>query len=602
MSNLCKNCGGPLKEGATKCVYCGTPVPVQPVAPPQPVAPAEPAQPETQPAQNTPDLAQILAGLAALGVIGSATTTPTPDNGSNGNSGGDTAHRSASVTGFDNKTWKEYWRAEKGKKEKIGLILTNTKGLSRRADFIFAVERYIKARENDEIRYSLLDLATQAVCGLNQISCQEIVKLLKEVYSVAVPDYLLIVGDHSVIPCISWANEAGDRDKTVPSDLPYITLDTDSPWSGKKYDFNGITQVGRIPTSISTEFVEVKCYFGNVEKYKPYKEAKTFAYSAYVWAQTSAAAHSSLNPTLITSPLYTCNTDMVSKYGLQILPILEDKFNLLCFNLHGSDATHTWYGEATTAPGLFKKGQRFIVEAFDSLHLPANSKGYVVCTEACYGARPAVSKNEEKGIVVDALTNNCIAFVGSTRIAYGASGGFLCSADIIAAEFSTCVAKGVTVGESLLRSFTRLCKNRMNETTIKTLAEFALYGDPSLVLVESQAAKTFSTAKHTGISKTQNDSSMAFRLVSCDDDMGMRNFSTVERAKLDKIVNNIRNSGNQYMMSNFSTKSPTEPKIFKLMGKGGYRAIYTERDGGVDHIVRVHMDDDGNVETVYISK
>ena len=47
-----------------------------------------------------------------------------------------------------------------------------------------------------------------------------------------------------------------------------------------------------------------------------------------------------------------------------------------------------------------------------------------------------------------ALKNNCVAFVGSSKIAYGYADGSLCCADVIAKNFTAGIAKGETAALS----------------------------------------------------------------------------------------------------------------------------------------------------------
>ena len=282
--------------------------------------------------------------------------------------------------------------------------------------------------------------------------------------------------------------------------------------------------------------------------------------------------------------------------GYKLIKGISEKFNLLCFNLHGSDATHVWYGQQ----------DKDYPEAVRKSILPTNTNGYVICTEACYGARPTVNVGKEYSMVNYALSNKCVAFVGSTRIAYGQANGGMSAADIVACNFTSLVSKGYTVGEAFLSALGAVYSVDMNEVAIKTLCEFALYGDPSVVLVDSGAPKTYSSARNLSKSTPKRDSSRAFKLVPCDGSAGgfggMSNYSTADHAKAQMMAYSVRQSGQKYMATNFSAMSGVEPKVFKLLGGNGYRAIYSKVESGIKTVVRVHTDENGNVDTVYTSK
>ena len=82
----------------------------------------------------------------------------------------------------------------------------------------------------------------------------------------------------------------------------------------------------------------------------------------------------------------------------------------------------------------------------------------------------------------------------------------------------------------------------------------------------------------------------------------MSNYSTADHAKAQMMAYSVRQSGQKYMATNFSAMSGVEPKVFKLLGGNGYRAIYLKVESGIKTVVRVHTDENGNVDTVYTSK
>ena len=45
-----------------------------------------------------------------------------------------------------------------------------------------------------------------------------------------------------------------------------------------------------------------------------------------------------------------------------------------------------------------------------------------------------------------------------------------------------------------------------------------------------------------------------------------------------------------------------QPKVYKVMGKEEYRAVYAKNEGKVKSIVTMHLDGKGNVKKVYHSK
>lgn len=596
MGNICTKCGGPLKPDAVKCAFCGASV--------ADMLAEERARADSNNKGNN----SVNNSNNNSNRNSSCNTTRAQNNRSDKSevapvrvpTSSPTQTKCGDCNIFSASNWLALWSEKRRDAQRLGIILTNLSGLSAPREFISALESYVEKKSAAGIEYCLLDLDNQQIMGATDLSrVENVVKLLRTVYGAAVPDYLLIIGDDSVVPSIMWENQCGDDDEYVVSDLPYITLDTESPWSGQIYRFGNTTQVGRIPTKSETQFAEAVRYFANTQGFVPYTSIETFAYSALEWERTSEVEFAPLEPCLITSPEYTSNEYYVTNGGLTLLGRLSSDYKLLCFNLHGSDASHQWYGQHGSS----------YPEAFNASLLPDASKGYVVCTEACYGARPRINLRGEQGIVTNALTNGCLAFVGSSKIAYGQVDGGMSCADIIAGTFGPCVMSGMTFGASFLQSLDKLCsKGTMYEEEIKTLAEFALYGDPSGTLVGGKASKAYDS-KPVAFSKPQKDESRAITLMACSGNVtkagggfSLMNFSTAEQAKIMNMAHAVSKSGNSFMLQHFSTMSNVEPAVYKVVGSDGFRAVYTKKEGCVKSIVKLHMDGEGNVKRIYTSK
>jgi len=493
-----------------------------------------------------------------------------------------------------------------GGMNRTGIILTDTTDVSNLKGFYASLEAYIQHKRERGIDYALFDIKTQCLTDIDNTDISDILCTLGEIYNVAVPNYLMIVGDSSVIPSSKWRNPVfdptgeGDSDMYVTSDLAYLTFDTESPWDGMEYYFDNITQVGRIPTSAKNNFKEAEIYFQNTRFAMLYDAPKAFACSAQEWERTSKVEFASVKPYMITSPDYTSSPAYAKKFNLKLLGPVNPDYNLLCFNLHGSDEDNCWYGQ--NGP--------FFPEGFNAELLPNGAKSYAMITEACYGAKPNITTDDDKSILLTALSNRCIAFVGSTKIAYGYGDGQLCGADIIADTYLKSVAKGKTFGESFLDALSVLNAQDMDEIDIKTLAEFALYGDPSNALVNKSATKAFGKKPPITKAKTSKNASKRISLLSCDGISSasakgapsLLSFSNEQRIQIQTMSKSIKKIGNDLIMSKYSSMASVEPKIFKVMGKSGYRAHYSKKEGKILSLVNIHLDDNGKVQKVYVSK
>jgi hypothetical protein len=213
-------------------------------------------------------------------------------------------------------------------------------------------------------------------------------------------------------------------------------------------------------------------------------------------------------------------------------------------------------------------------------------------------------------IVVTAIKNNCVAFVGSSKIAYGYADGSLCCADVIAKNFTAGIAKGETAGKAFLGALSALSAGYMCEEDIKTTAEFALYADPSVTLIAGGAKKALRGAA-TKFSAVKKDASRAITLLSCDEENGARSakggvtlysFSPEEQEHIKKMVSHVSQKGNEYVLKKCSAMESVQPKVYKVMGKEEYRAVYMKNEGKIKSVVKMHLDAKGNVTKVYHSK
>ena len=217
-----------------------------------------------------------------------------------------------------------------------GIIITNLKKLSEQTGnssekICSILNGFISDAAERKVSYEIFDVDGK----ISADTVKAHVELVKNLVQEKHPDYLFIVGSNSVIPSIVWENQASDSgsDADVSSDLPYTTLDVNSPFDGQQYDFSETLKTGRLPN------VDFEKYFANLKTgCGKCGNLKTYGESAAVWVNETMDIYKNIEkeePVLI-SPGYTRET------------ISDDIFtdtNLLLFNLHGSNQTEFWYGQ-----------------------------------------------------------------------------------------------------------------------------------------------------------------------------------------------------------------------------------------------------------------
>ena len=506
---------------------------------------------------------------------------------------------------FSRNDWAVEYRELRYSADTLCLILTNTAGLSDCTAFRDAIKRYTDARAAAGVKYCVLDLRDQRVSSLSGSGCPAVLSLLNTVYGVAIPDYLLILGDHNAVPSMIWANEGDQYDANILSDLAYVTLDADSPWSGVSYDFICATPAGRVPAAAEHNFSEAVTYLNFLSGRTPAESHKAFALTTASWEATSRNAFAPVSAHVEVSPPNTIDRRDLDRPGYCAFGGIDPSYNLLCYNLHGGPGFNLWLGES--AEDFFMDESETTI-AFHPSYFPVTSqKGYVVCTEACYGADPLFDSSREASALNHALSNRCIAFVGSTRVAWGCGNGSFFAADIIANVFPKLVAAGLTVGDAYTMALEALCSGSIfgpDEKEIKTMAEFGLYGDPSVTLVsgsKQKGAKSAGKSRRLGV--TSKKPANAVSLMSCNTSgAAVSNFASTGDAQILMKAKRIAASCKSHVAKNFSTVNAEEPQVFKVVGRPGFRAFVNHKAEGITKSICCSYDDDCNLKSVCFTK
>lgn len=341
-----------------------------------------------------------------------------------------------------------------------GIIYTNLKLLSETSGYSIQtlntiITQFINDAAERAVGYELMDVS-QSINGLGLVS--EHVGIIRNYIQSNPVKYIFILGSYNVIPSITWDNEAQDKksDQTVTSDLPYSTMDTASPFLGQSYNFDNTPRVGRLPNiNFENYFENLKKASGKVDK------TRTFALSAETWESETEYLYSKFinGPSLYTSPDIVVNN---------VKTVIPDNSNLLLFNLHGNRRTEYWYGQR----------ENNTPEAMDHTSLCNIKNQYFLAVEACYGAFYE-GKTKENSILLAALNEKCVTFLGSSRIAFGLSEPYGGWADIVCGEFVNNMKNGLSAGDALNEARKKLIETNKGGAMQKSLAEFDLYGDPS---------------------------------------------------------------------------------------------------------------------------
>jgi hypothetical protein len=312
-------------------------------------------------------------------------------------------------------------------------------------------------------------------------SCRQNKEAIDAVAAALAPDYLLILGSHDVVPHQDLRNpayQAGDDDDPVAwGDVPYAC---DARYSREPEKFVGPTRVvSRLPdlTGATTPDLLVSLLeTAAAWQCRPRRDPEPyFALSAWEWRKSTALSVANVfggQPSVFLSP----------PSGPRFT---KPELGALChfINCHGGEADPVFYGQ---------RGRSNYPEALTSTTVAGRiAPGTVAAAECCYGGELYASEalGLDLPICLRYLSQGAYAYFGSTTIAYGPAEGNG-AADVLTQQFLAQVLDGASVGRAALaaRQGYVASTGQMDPMDLKTLAQFCLYGDPSVTPIEAETS------------------------------------------------------------------------------------------------------------------
>jgi len=302
------------------------------------------------------------------------------------------------------------------------------------------------------------------------------------------PAYLALVGASDVVAQARVrnpiANRGRDPDPYVPSDLPFA-CDLPATWTGPvgdmldAADLLAVTRVvGRIPDLVGASdpamLLEAIRTATSYTQRKATAYQKVFSLSAAVWKGSTT-----MSVDLLPGPAPTTHLSPPARSAwtkTQLAPRTH------FVNCHGGDTIPDWFGQA---PGGAVDTVAMAPEDVDG----RIAEGTIVAAECCYGSMhmaPAALGGRVP-MVWAYLRSGGYAGIGSSTTSYGPADG-MGLADLICRYAVEGIIAGASSGRALLDARQRFIRETgsMSPIDLKTLAQFELLGDPSLVAVDQQ--------------------------------------------------------------------------------------------------------------------
>ena len=306
----------------------------------------------------------------------------------------------------------------------------------------------------------------------NVADCRGAKAAIDSVFKTYQPDYLMILGSKDVVPHQDLDNPAykagDDDDKQAWGDLPYAC---DTPYSRDPAKFVGPTRVvSRLPDLTGAKepsyLIALLKSAANWKGRKASDYTNYFGLSASVWKGSTA---------LSLDNVFGNNT------ALMLAPPKGPKYpggklgaRMHFINCHGASAAPEFYGQ---------KGNSYPVSLNTKATRGAINEGAVAAVECCYGSQlyDSVALGLDMPICQSYLRQGAYGFLGSTTIAYGPADDNG-SADWICQFFLLNILDGASVGSAALlarQQYVQKCA-QMDPMDLKTLAQYCVYGDPSV--------------------------------------------------------------------------------------------------------------------------
>ena len=367
-------------------------------------------------------------------------------------------------------------------------------------------------------RFMALDSAAHAgkvgataVAGANDVADTK--HFVDQIFTTWDPAYLMLVGGPDLVGLVNlnnplWTGDPNDDpDPFVPSDLPYACA---NPLSFAASDYRGPTRaVGRMPDLTGDDdphalLVQLHHAASGMSMVRLSPEP-VFAVSAKVWEISTLKSMAALPD--VSGVVNTSPAEGPAWTKTQLAPQLH------FVNCHGGEFDPDWYGQV-------KPNNWTLPTAIAAKNLPGMvAPGLVVATECCYGAAhwPPSAANGQAGVAMTYLMNGASGVFGATTVAYGPATANN-YADVLCRMFGEEVLGGASLGRAALVARQRFIQSQpfLDPTDVKTLAQFNLLGDPSVVTfisptTGSRSGPRSAVRRRTGVAPPNASSSTLAR-------------------------------------------------------------------------------------------
>lgn len=528
-----------------------------------------------------------------------------------------------------------------------GFILTNIQSLAKRlhvssADILDLLQAYINALREWGIIYQLIDASDYTykhkslfgtykhVSLTSQSPWYEYADLLKDMHDAEVSarqgesDYLFIIGGDDDVPMPCMPNYTQNNDKTFDTDLlyayPYGVEMERRLRSQEIFKYDALFYIGRLPIADDGTFSDLQNYLQRVVENECSVEVN-YAYTQCDphWRKvtmkiTDTIAQYDLYPQLkvdlpeevlyrnriFTTPWVVMHPETNEQYPNVFNPYANYYF----FNMHGGGEKMAsgFYGAGLDGGGC--------VEGFAPKLIARAQHPNIVFTQACYGGK-FIGYTKPYSMLLSALNANTLAYVGSSRIAYGAVDAnqiTLSTSDVLAQTFNQYVLRGYTVGAAFFQARIETYKNRPNcPLHALTIGEFNLYGDP-LIHVRKEDSAYKMTVNKAAMVRANEHVGVLMEETLMDKSAGSGQISLLQQVRqaVDKNIMDISNTIAKVLYEQYGVPAREPHRISRRTYANGQKELMfsypTPVENNQSNEVLAITSERGELQTVMATK
>ena len=441
-----------------------------------------------------------------------------------------------------------------------------------------------------------------------------------------ISQYLFIIGGSDIIPmpCIHHYIPNDSNDDSIDTDMLYaypygkemITLLENQA----AFTYDQLFFVGRLPLGEDASLEDLCGYLERDIDYSngfPMNEA--YGQCDPHWKKVSSyVANDLLNGNYFRdlsrylSPDHYYNRLLLSPMVVEgnLQQVFHTNASLYYFNLHGGEGLES----RGYAGVMLNKEEYGALPAIEPEHMMTCEEPNIVISEACYGGR-FIGLDQHHSMMLASLFTNTLAFVGSSRVAWGAvddasspqSGVSVSYADIIAGYFISAILQGYTVAEALFIARSAVLQGTVpgDPHAALTVVEFNLFGDPMTTMNVRTNLKSGNkiTSKTTLVDP---NTKIGCTIEKIKTEKGNGSILEQVRGAVNANIQQIHDTIGQHLYANYGIKPRPVEEVLKIKYSNGQEEMKFNYDLTSERQIParfvVTTSSDGKIKSVYTTR